>query len=126
MKKLLPLLLLLSLILLVLWLGIKDALVPLEREVIQLPVYTVAEVPDSDTSTEMEKIVTFGPALWGAYPGARAFPDVTAARQYLNEENKRGRKWGIFRLSGDYALDTYEKNGMQHIARTLVVVEQVE
>jgi len=128
MKKLLPVLLTLGLLLLLLWLGVKDALVPFEREGIQQALYAVGEVAAGDApAAEGEaRIVTFGPALWGAYPGARAFPDVAAARQYLNEENKRGRKWGIFRLSGDYALDTYDKNGVRRIARTLVVVERVE
>ncbi len=126
MKKLLPLLLTLGLILWLLWLGVKDALAPFERKVIQQPVYAVGEVTAGAAPAKDSKIVTFGPALWGTYPGARAFPDVAAAQQYLQEQNRRGKNWGIFRLSGDYALDTYEDEGVRRIARTLVVVEQVE
>ncbi|MFQ5487699.1 MAG: hypothetical protein ACE5ET_04540 [Gammaproteobacteria bacterium] len=126
MKKLPPILLTLGLILLLLWLGVKDALVPFERTAIEQPVYTVGEVAATEGPAKDSRIVTFGPALWGTYPGARAFPDVAAARQYLQEENRRGKQWGIFRLSGDYALDTYEDDGVRRIARTLVVVERVE
>ncbi len=126
MKRFLPLLTILALAGAVLWLGLKDALTPFERETIQAPLYTVGQLPADTPDPAGRHIVVFGPAFWGAWPGAPAFPDPDSARRYLQQEGKSAREWGIFRLSGDYTLDTYEHQGTRHISRTLVILEQVE
>ncbi len=131
MNKGLSFLAVLVLLVAVIWLGVRDTLTPFQRADIRQPVYTVSELPGgSDPSTALpdfqtEQVLVFGPAFWGAFPGAPAFPDVDSARRWLQENGRKGR-WGIFRLSGDFFLDTYEREGARHLARTLVVVERVE
>ncbi len=107
----------------IVWLGAKDALVPLDRQAIQRPLYTVAETMAMDS--ERPPLV-FGRAFWGAYPGARAFPSVEAAHQFLVAEGKQDRAWSIYRLSGDYELDTYDYRGSRYTARSLLAIEAVD
>ena len=125
MKRILPLLSILALAGLVLWLGLKDALTPFERHDIQAPLYTVGQLPADIPDPAGRQILVFGPAFWGAWPGAPAFPDPESARRYLRQEGKAEGEWGIFRLSGDYALDSHEYQGRRHISRTLVILERV-
>lgn len=111
----------LGLLVLVVWLGVKDALSPTERSHVENPVYAVGEAVGPDTDLASSKIIMFGPAFWGQYPGGRVFSTIDAAERYLLENNKAIDGWAIYELSGDFRLDTHLENGVPHLNKSLLV-----
>lgn len=114
---------------LVAWLGVRDTLTPLERTDIKNPIYAVGEAIDlADTlgntgAIQEKKIVKFGPAFWGQYPGGRAFSTIADAEQFLVENNKVIKGWAIYQLSGDFSLDIYLIDGTPYINKSLIVIQ---
>lgn len=113
---------------LVAWLGVRDTLTPLERDVINKPLYAVGNaIAPADTLTiQDKKIVKFGPAFWGQYPGGRAFQTISDAEQYLVENNKVIDGWAVYQLSGDFIMDTYLVDGAPHLNKSLTVIRLVK
>ncbi len=116
----------LGILALIAWLGVRETLTPLERDHVENPIYAVGEAIDPSVDLETSKIIIFGPAFWGQYPGARAFSTIAGAERYLIENNKAIDGWAIYQLSGDFALDTYLENGHPHLNKSLVVVRLVK
>jgi hypothetical protein len=51
-------------------------------------------------------VLKFGPMFLGLYPGGMAFATPEAAQAYLRDGDRDLQRWSVYRLSGDYALDT--------------------
>ncbi len=99
---------------------------PLERDNIQQPIYTIGDLNYAESLANNKKIVKFGPAFWGLYPGGIAFSDANQAAEYIknNKEllNEFSDGWAIYQLSGDFALDTEKKGENHYTNKSLFVV----
>lgn len=108
------------------WLGVRDTLTPIVRDAINKPIYAVGEAIDPAGDIQDRKIVKFGPAFWGQYPGGRAFQTVANAVQYLVDNNKVIKGWAVYQLSGDFGIDTYLVNGASYTNKSLIVIRLVK
>lgn len=115
---------------LIAWIGVKDAFNPIKRESVQVPMYTIGDINYAEALAQGKKVVKFGPLFWGTYPGGIAFNNPKEAEDYIknNSEllNTFSEGWGIYELSGDFALDT-EKNGdHRYINKSLFVIKTIK
>ncbi len=110
----------------VVWFGARDCFSPMNRENVQLPIYTIGDSGYGTALQEGKNIVKFGPAFWGLYPGGLAFKDVLSAEKYMKGNrqllDKFSEGWAVYRLSGDFTLDTYVRGEGYYINRSLLVV----
>lgn len=114
---------------LITWLGVKDALTPIKREYVQEPIFTIGDLTYAEALAQGKSVVKFGPAFWGMYPGGIAFNSAKEAEDYIknNKEllNTFSEGWGIYELSGDFALDT-DKDGDRHYTnKSLFVIKTI-
>ena len=69
-----------------------------------------------------KNVVKFGPLPLGLYTGGVAFENREDALGYLVELGKQNDGWDVYRLSGDFRLDTYQVDGRAYIDKSLLVV----
>ncbi|MCG7588186.1 hypothetical protein, partial [Photobacterium sp. OFAV2-7] len=83
----------------------------------------------AESIAQNKKVVKFGPAFWGIYPGGIAFREAKEAEEYIdnNKEllNEFSAGWAIYQLSGDFALDTKKKGDSHYINKSILVVKSV-
>ncbi len=97
---------------------------PYQRSNIDASLFTVGDASYAQAMEDGKQVVTIGRMPLGLYPGGLAFSDPEDARQYLRDQNQTGQ-WGIYRLSGDYGLDTTDVNGQRYTTRSLMVIERL-
>lgn len=102
--------------------GLTSYATPTLRNSIQTPVFTIGDHNYALAMHENKKVVKFGPLPFGIYPGGIAFRDHKVAAEHLDDLGKRKDGWGVYRLSGDFQLDTYEYDGRSYINKSLLVV----
>jgi hypothetical protein len=123
MKKTLTLLLTLALVVGVCAYEVARAAKPTLRQDPAHPLYTIGERTSySAALADKTRVLKFGPMFWGLYPGGLAFETPQKARDYLRENDWDAARWSVYRLSGDYALDTAQG----HITRSLLVVSEAQ
>lgn len=125
MKFIKYLILVLIILSLIVYLGIKDNLNPLNRKVISHKIYTIGDKNYKKALEEGKSIVKFGELFWGLYPGGLAFKNEEKAKQYILKNksllDKFSSGWAIFELSGDYLLDTKEIKGQKYLNKPLFI-----
>ena len=114
---------------LITWAGTKDALTPIKRERVEQSIYTIGDLNYAKALTQGKNVIKFGPIFWGAYPGGIAFNNVKDAEDYIKNNTELldtlSGGWGVYELSGDFALDT-EKNGDQRYTnKSLFVIKTI-
>ena len=114
---------------LITWFGVKDALTPIKREHVQEPVFTIGDLTYAEALAKGKNVIKFGPAFWGMYPGGIAFTNAKEAEDYIKSNtellNTFSEGWGIYELSGDFALDT-DKSGDRHYTnKSLFVIRTI-
>lgn len=112
------------------WLGIKDAFTPEVRSTIQKPIYTIGDLNYDNALQEGKQVVKFGEMLWGLYPGGLAFRTPQEAKMFV-EKNRQLLKqfssgWAVYELSGDFELDVKPLAETPHyLKNSLLVVKKV-
>jgi len=113
----------------VIWLGIKDAVSPMQRAEINQPIFTIGDANYQQALNEGKNIVKFGKMFWGLYPGGLAFstPDKAQSFIYANKDelDKFSSGWAIYELSGDFVLDTEKVGELRHLNKSLMIVRSV-
>ena len=107
------------------WLGIKDAIVPMKRTEISQAIYTIGDGNYKTALNDGKNIVKFGPMFWKLYPGGMAFATPNQARDFI-QNNKEGLDqfssgWAIYQLSGDLSLDTYQIDKQRYLNKSLFI-----
>lgn len=114
---------------LIIWLGIKDALNPVQRTDINQSIFTIGDANYQQALSDGKNIVKFGQMFWGLYPGGLAFSTPSEAlaftRANQNALDKFSSGWAIYELSGDLDQDTYLKGNKRYLNKSLLVVKQV-
>ena len=114
----------------VIYLGVKDVLNPYFREDIQHTVYTIGDSAYQRSLSEGKRVVKFGPAFWGLYPGGLAFPTSEKAEAYYLQNREQfaavGSRWIVAELSGDLELDTYAEEHQRYLNKSLFVTRIVK
>jgi hypothetical protein len=95
---------------------------PLRRETIQTPIYTIGDGNYSRALDDGKNIVKFGPLPLGLYTGGIAFDNQEDAWNHLREVGKQNDGWGVYRLSGDFDLDTYQTGARRYTDKSLLVI----
>ncbi len=95
---------------------------PTFRESIQVPIFTVGDQNYSRAIDSGKNVVKLGPLPLGIYSGGIAFRNYEGAAKHLKSLHKQDAGWGVYRLSGDFQLDTYECEGQTYINKSLLVV----
>lgn len=120
----------LMLVSLVVWAGVKDALQPVTREVIQSPIFTLGDATYQTALKADKQVLKFGPLFWGAYPGGLAFEDAAQAAQYLQEHRDEfgavSSGWHVYQLAGDFEQDTYLIGEQHYLAHSLLITQLVD
>lgn len=126
MKSIKILIAVVVLLVLFVWSGVKDSLSPTIRGEITMPIYTLGDGNYGKALAEEKKIVKFGPMFWGLYPGGLAFASVEDAKAYLAanaaEFNSLSKDWQVYRLSGDFLLDTRKEGDLSYLNKSLLVL----
>lgn len=111
----------------IIWLGMRDTFTPFVRENITKPIYTIGDLNYEKGLKSNKKVVKFGPAFWGIYPGGLAFQSINEAKEYFEAEKdnfyKINEKWAIYVLSGDFEKDTTETENNSYINKSLLVIK---
>ncbi|WP_419810586.1 hypothetical protein [Bacterioplanoides sp.] len=120
-------LLVITVLAIVVWLGVKDALTPVVRDNIGTPIYTLGDSSYQQALAQQKQVLKFGPLFWGQYPGGLAFTSAEQALQYLRqnpEEFPDSSEWGVYQLSGDLERDVNYNGatGQLHIRHSLLVI----
>jgi hypothetical protein len=109
------------------WLGLKDVFTPLQRDNIDKPIYTIGDLNYEKAISAGKKVVKFGPAFWGIYPGGLAFEDVSKAEAFFKAQKQKfsavSSDWGIYKLSVDFKLDTVKNGELFYLNKSLFVSE---
>lgn len=125
MKIVKYLLIIVLLLALVVWLGVKDALHPTVRAEIKQPIFTIGDLNYQQALQDGKNVVKFGPMFWGLYPGGLAFshPDEAVAFISGNQPmlDKFSSGWAVYELAGDFALDTQQVGKRRFLSKSLLV-----
>ncbi|WP_252177155.1 hypothetical protein [Endozoicomonas sp. 4G] len=130
MMKLAKYLILLVIILAVsVWFGVKDSFAPLVRNAITHPIFTIGDASYQNSLSEGKSIIKFGPLFWGLYPGGLAFKSTREAIAFMqNNQNmldKFSSGWAVYQLSGDFQRDTYPSGQRHYLKHSLLVRQPV-
>ncbi len=110
------------------WLGVKDAIAPVMRSDVDSPIFTVGDGHYRDALASGSQVLKFGRLFWGIYPGGLAFESAEAATQYLHLHKEEletiSSDWSVYRLSGEYQLDTYVKDDQRYIKSSMLVLAE--
>ena len=104
------------------FLGFQSYATPTIRENVGSPIYTIGDPGYAKAIENGKNIVKFGPLPFGFYTGGIAFENQQDADLYITG-NKKNDGWGVYRLSGDFEIDTYEYEGQTYINKSLLVLE---
>ena len=111
------------------WLGVKDALTPIERKNTAHPIYTIGDVNYQTALKSETSILKFGKMFWGLYPGGLAFESPEAAISYMESNEhileKFSSGWAVYELSGDYNLDTHGSSP-RYLNNSMLVIRSVD
>jgi hypothetical protein len=97
---------------------------PVRRENIQTPIFTIGDETYATALNDGRSVVKFGALPFGLYSGGMAFDNDQDARNCLAEFGHPDDGWGVYRLSGDFQLDTYAAGGRTYTNKSLLVVER--
>ena len=100
---------------------LKNYATPVQRDNINVPLYTIGDENYAAALKNGKNIVKFGRLPFGIYPGGLAFDDPLDAQEYLRSIGKES-DWGVYQLSGDYELDTKLVNGKRCTTESLLVI----
>lgn len=99
---------------------------PVVRTEIQEPLYTVGGSDYSKALSEGRKVIEFGPLPGSAfYAGGLAFKQPEEALVWLKSTGKYDEGWRVFKLTGDFLLDTHLVRGLPYTNKTLLVSKEV-
>lgn len=106
-------------------LSFKRFVTPVMRSEVERSLYTVGDANYEAALNNGKNIVKFGRLPFGLYAGGLAFSDPQEAWEYLQIIGK-DQEWGVYRLSGDFELDTKLVEDQRYTTVSLVVLEGVE
>jgi len=119
-----------SLLCVVIWLGIKDSFTPIQRTEIAHPIYTIGDIQYQKALESGKNVVKFGCMFWSIYPGGLAFRTIDEAIEFSQNNKKFLKKfstgWAVYKLSGDFTLDTYLVDTQRYINKSLLVTKLVK
>ncbi len=95
------------------------------RKRVKEPIYTIARKDCSEVLSSGKHLIKLGPMFWGLFPAGEAFKTPQDAWEYIIEKGMKTKKWGVFRLSGDYGLDVNQQTKVHHINKSLMLLEKV-
>lgn len=108
------------------WFGTKDALIPMQREQISKPIFTLGDHSYQAAVSGEKRVLKFGPMFWGLYPGGLAFKTREEAVSYMLKHQSQletvSKGWAVYQLSGDFDMDTYLSGEQMYINTSLVVL----
>lgn len=111
------------------WFGIKDALEPVSRAEVLNPIYTIGDLSYQKALEQNKNIIKFGKMFWGIYPGGLAFNSPEEALEFVTDNqdvlNSFSSGWKLYKLSGDMMLDTYQRDGQKYLSNSLLVMGTV-
>ena len=99
---------------------------PFRRENIKTPIFTIGDGNYAAAMNNGKNVVKFGPLPLGFYSGGVAFENREAAWSHLVKLGKQDDGWGVYSLSGDFQLDTYQIDGRAYIDKSLLVVAKAD
>jgi hypothetical protein len=95
---------------------------PTRRDAVRLPIYTIGDENYAKVLSAGQNVVKLGPLPLNLYPGGVAFQNYEDAAQHLGELDQKNTGWDVYRLSGDFELDTYKVDGQAYIDKSLLVI----
>lgn len=105
--------------------GVKDAFFVVNRTTSSNPIYTIGDKNYEKALKKGKKVLKFGEMFWGLYPGGIAFSSKEEAKEFAlqNKEflDKFSNDWKIYKLSGDFLLDTKILSNQRYIKKSMYI-----
>lgn len=99
---------------------------PMVRGEVASPMFTVAGPNYGVALASGGSPVVLGPLPGSAfYAGELAFRQPEEATQWLAQSGKANKGWRVYRLSGDFELDTHYIRGLAYTNKTLQVTAEL-
>lgn len=98
---------------------------PVSRPEIATPIYVVAAPRAAESLSSGQPVVCWGRLPLGLYNGQRAFTSSLEALDYLQQRGLLSRGYAVYRVSGDFQLDTHQVGERHFTGRTMRITSLV-